>query len=168
MFTKLLFAVLGQVNIGTNISYKDLSVPSILVLFVNFIANEMNCKQLSKRVVQWFNETKDVMKSTFSIRFRGKESNNYLKTFPKLIKVLLTTSYFDIGKYRNRLFQVFYQSLQLRALVSYSTRMDDVPEEYFSFMRKCGINLFMCCAFYDEHVSPSLWTFILPCCSSSC
>ena len=28
-------------------------------------------------------------------------------------------------------FQVFYQSLQLRALVSYSTRMDDVPEEYF-------------------------------------
>ena len=50
MFTKLLFAVLGQNNIGTNISYKDLSVSSILVLFVNFIANEMNCKQLSKRL----------------------------------------------------------------------------------------------------------------------
>ena len=79
------------------------------------------------------------MKSTFSIRFRGKESNSYLNKFPKLIKVLLTTSYFNIEKYRNRLFQVFYQSLQLRALVSYSTRIDDVPEGYFSSMRNVAL-----------------------------
>ena len=58
--------------------------------------------------------------------------------------------------------QVFFESLKLRKLVSFSVRIEDLdlPSD-LEAMSEAGINLFQCCALFDSRISPSLWCFAL-------
>ena len=118
----------------------------------------MNCNALGKKVIQWFNENKEANKERdFTFRFRGKESFNYLQSFPSLISWLK-------DKFKNpdacyRLMQIFYQSLYLRKIVSFSVRIEDIVLADTIEMEISGQKLFRCAALFDTHISPSLWTF---------
>jgi len=49
----------------------------------------MNCNALGKKLREWFNESSDFKNEKgFRYRFRGKESSNYLKSFPGVIAAL--------------------------------------------------------------------------------
>ena len=55
-----------------------------------------------------------------------------------------------------RLFQVFYQSLQLRKIVSYSVRIEDTDFEIQEMMN-AGRKLFLSIAFHETSITPSIW-----------
>jgi len=116
----------------------------------------MNCNFLSKKLITWFDENQGSKVQDFSFRFRGKESNNFLSFFPKLIEFLKEK--FNDKNRVQRLLQIFYQSLQLRYVVSYSVRITEITEEDIAEMQKYGRKLFQSCALYDTSITPSLWT----------
>ena len=64
-----------------------------------------------------------------------------------------------------RLIQIFYESINLRQLISYSVRICGIKETDIPEMKKAGLNLFRACALFDCSVTPSLWCFSLvaPC-----
>ena len=113
----------------------------------------MNCNYLGKILRQWFDESSDyTQEKNFSFRFRGKESFNYLQHFSSLIGEL--SSKIQSQEDRLCLFQIFYQSLILHKLVSYSVRIENITANEILEMA-----LFKSCCLYDTHVSPSMWVF---------
>ena len=88
----------------------------------------MSCNYLAKKLCEWFDESKDFKnEKDFTFRFRGKESFNYLQNFPKLIDVLVPKIK-DVDSIF-KLSQVFYQSIQLRKLISFSVRIENITKE---------------------------------------
>ena len=159
MFMKLVKVVLASSDISTNIKFfKDLPQDNLFSFFINYVRTEMNCNFLGKKMITWFNENKEGKgEKVFSFRFRGKESFNYLKYFPTLI-VAIKTKLQDSNAI-NRLLCVFYQSMCLRKLVSFSVRIEEISAQDLYEMKQAGRKLFVSCAKYDLNVTPSLWTF---------
>ena len=160
LFMKILKIVLVQSTFPSNLkSFSDLSDDNLLCIFISFIKKNMNCNLLSKKLIAWFNENKVAKKEReFGFRFRGKESFHYLKSFPHLISMLLE----KVDKRSCQCFiQVFYESLNLRKLVSFSVRIEDLDENIIEAMNQAGLNLFLSCALFDTRISPSLWCFAL-------
>ena len=90
---------------------------NLFVVFIEFIRTDMNSNYLAKKLIAWFNENKTAGKERdFGFHFRGRESLNYLKGFPSLIKMLKPKVSHDAFKL---LIHIFYQSIMLRDLVSY-------------------------------------------------
>jgi len=53
------------------------------------VITDMNCNALGKKLREWFNKSSDFKNEKgFRYRFRGKESSNYLKSFPGVIAAL--------------------------------------------------------------------------------
>ena len=63
-----------------------------------------------------------------------------------------------IQQWREKLFQVYFQSLNLRKLISFSVRVVDFNEEDVTEMLVAGRKLFRSCCKFDKCLTPSLWT----------
>ena len=128
---------MSQANLPSNIkSFNEIQEDNLLVVFINFVKTNMNCNYLSKKLITWFNENREAKKEKpFGFRFRGKESFNYLQNFPQLFQMLK----FKIASQAfHRLMQVFYQSINLRKLVSFSVRIENISEEDIQCMQEVG------------------------------
>ena len=159
-FVKILKIVISQANLPAEVKcFKDLPDDNLFVHFIKFIRVEMNSNYLAKKIIAWFNENKvSKQQREFGFRFRGRESYNYLQGFPSLIYML--KSLVDKNSYLH-LLQVFYESVCLRKLISYSVRIEDTDDLDVDDMITTGRHLFTACALYDGSVSPSLWCFAL-------
>jgi len=149
LFMKILKAVLSVAEIPSSVKmFSELSSLNLLSYFIGFVAKDMNCNYLAKKLRQWFNESSDFKnEKNFSFRFRGKESYHFLQHFPMLIASLIQK--IDSTDFHFHLFQVFYQSLMLRKLVSFSVRINDISMSDIDEMEKVGRSLFKCCCLYD-------------------
>ena len=109
-FLKILNVVVTESDIPASVKcFADVSESNLLSLFFDSLVKKtMNCNYLSKKLKQWFNENvKSINVSQFSFRFRGKESKNYLSSFPQVITVLFKKVKPSM---KGRLAQIFYQS----------------------------------------------------------
>ena len=70
-------------------TYSQLEDTNVFVSFVNFIRKGMNLNALAKKIVSWFNETTRSIEKDFQYRFRGQESNAFLKLFLVLFSKFL-------------------------------------------------------------------------------
>jgi len=132
-------------------AFKDLHENDFLSTFVEFVRSSMNCNFLCTKLIQWYNESGGKLEGDFSFRFRG-----YLKHFPDLIQMMLVNL-----KNRNvagRFHEVFYQSVHLRKIISYSVRIENFNQTILEDMKKECAYLFKACCRLDSKVSPSLWT----------
>ena len=59
--------------------------------------------------------------------------------------------------YKLKLIEIFYQSIKLRKMVSYSVRIVDVNQEDIDDMKKTGRELFISCCLFDTKITPSMW-----------
>ena len=78
-------------------------------------------------------------KVEFTFRFRGQESRNFLEKFPALIAMLMQLEYGNssVVVYQ-RLARIFFQTIQLRKLVSYASRVESLSEDEQGRMTKAG------------------------------
>ena len=104
--------------------------------FVFFIKDNMNCNFLSKKIQRWFNDNTGKTDKDFTFRFRGKESLGYMKHFPELIELLVSNIKDD--NVLKRLYEIHYQSIYLRKLLSYTVRITDFNEEDFFDMKNAA------------------------------
>lgn len=157
MFMKLLGICTAKSDLKNIKNYKDISENSLILLFVSHIRKEMGCNYLSKKVIQWFNESGGKLDTDFSFRFRGKESFAFLKHFPELINMILrnvTSSTIVVS----RLHRIYFQFIQLRKIISFSVRVSNFDENLHAEMESSCILLFKSCSFTEDRISPSLWT----------
>ena len=93
----------------------------------------------------------------FTFRFRGKESFQFMQTFPEMILMIFEdNSINSAAKYR--LIQIHCQSILIRQLLSYSVRITNFNSCYLVEMKSVGITLFKLSCLFDNRISPSLWT----------
>ena len=137
-------------------SYKSIPQGTLFVKFVTFIHDDMNCNFLSKKIQRWFNDNSGKTEKDFSFRFRGKESFSYMKHFMCLIEMILANVSSETVK--SRLHQVYYQSVHLRKLLSYTVRIVDLNTDLLKDMKLEGQLLFKSSCMFDQRISPSLWT----------
>ena len=127
-FVKILKVVYHNTNFAKSVTkYKKLFRSSLFEKFVVSVHSLMRCNGLSKKLQAWFNDAKDKLTvANFNFRFRGKETRAYLRHFPEIINNL-------ISKVKNtsvpRLLRVHHQSVLLRKVISYSTRITNISEE---------------------------------------
>ena len=118
----------------------------------------MGCNQLAKRLIKWYNESGGKLEGEFSYRFRGKESNVYLRKFPLLAQMMLQNLNTNTIKVKSRIHEIFYQSSLLRKVVSYSVRIVNCDKNILQKLEKEASELFKACCLLDQNISPSLWT----------
>lgn len=155
-FMQLLKLCISQSKLQSVKTYREIPVECLFYKFVDFIHYSMSCNFLAKKIKTWFNESCGKVEKDFTFRFRGKESFLYMKHFPSLIKMIL--SYTSNEQIRYRLHQIFFESLRLRQVLSYSVRIEDFDENMVLHMKKEANALFHACCFYEQRISPSLWT----------
>ena len=119
----------------------------------------MNCNLLSKKIQRWFNDNTEKTDKDFTFRFRGKESLGYMKHFPRLIELLVSN--IKDGNVLKRLYEIHYQSIYLRKLLSYTVRITDFNEEDLLDMKNVANVLFKACCSFEGKISPSLWTLCI-------
>ena len=155
MFLKLMKICTGHSNLKNLKSFSEIPENSLFVKFTKFVREEMNSNFLSKKIRIWFNDNKGKVEQDFSFRFRGKESGNYLKHFPELIKMILSNLEEDTVVYR--LYQILYQSICLRKVISYAVRIQSFSEVLLQDMKTECKKLFRSCCLFEQRISPSLW-----------
>ena len=116
----------------------------------------MGCNFLAKKIMIWFNENNGKVEKDFTFRFRGKESFLYMQKFPELINMII--EHVDNNQVIYRLHQIYYQSICMRKVLSYSVRIDSFTLDDLGDMKKQSNSLFKSCCIYDQKISPSLWT----------
>ena len=163
MFMKLLHICFTQSNIKNAKTFKDIDGNELIVCFLSYIRKEMGCNYLSKKVEQWFNENGGKIESTFTFRFRGKESFSLLKNFPELLLLILEKV--SDSTVLSRIFAIHFQLIQLRKVISYSVRITNFNKSALEEMRVACNLLFKACCLTENRVSPSLWTL---CCAAPC
>ena len=154
-FMKLLKLSLSQSKISPNLkAYSDLQETLLFVKFVEFLRQPMTLKYLSNKIKSWFTETK--REKDFEFRFRGKESLKYCQNFPALIKLIADeVSNHDILK---KLHEVFFISVELRATISLSARIENIDANDLACLKEHSFNVYKACALTQPRVSPSIWT----------
>ena len=96
-------------------------------------------------------------KKIFHIDFAEKKVSTSYVFSPYLISELVDK--IESREIKLKLFQVFYQSLMLRKLVSYSVRIVNITTNEIDEMERIGKSLFKACCLFDARVSPSMWVF---------
>ena len=155
MFLKLLRVAADQSRNRCK-SYKDLQETDFLHKFIEYIRTTMSCNYLASKLVQWYNESGGKLEGEFSFRFRGKESYIYLQKFPFLIKMMLQN--LESNNVQQRIYEVFYQSVHLRKIISYSVRIVQFNKEILKDLSEECYSLYKACCILDRTISPSLWT----------
>ena len=153
----ILFKIcVSQTNFKGAKSFKDIPVDTLFYKFVDFTRKGMNCNFLAKKIERWFNENSGKFQSEFTFRFRGTESLYYMRHFPELIKLLVSN--ITDNKVISRIFEIHFQSIHLRSLLSYSVRISNFTHNDLCQMKSEAILLFKACCIFDGKVTPSLWT----------
>ena len=155
-FMKLFKICTAETNFRNFKNFKDLPSAALIVKFVIFIHNEMNCNFLSKKITTWFNESFTTGNKEFGFRFRGKVSFHFLKNFPKLI--LFIFNEVKNVKLKQRLMEIHLQCINLRKILSLCVRIVSFDETMLQEMFTVGKQLFKLCCLFDQTISPSLWT----------
>ena len=157
-FCKVLDIVVMEANLSPDIKmFKDIPEENLLKVFINFVKVEMNSNLLAKKLISWFNENYQRIRTTvFDFRFRGKESFNYIHNVQNLMLMLKDRL---TGRNYIRMYELFYQSLLLRDLISLSVRIKDINMEDIKYMSECGRKLFCAATKFNSTISPSLWVF---------
>ena len=155
-FMKLFKICLAKTNLGKAKSYSEIPQESLFVQFVEFIHSQMNCNFLSKKIQRWFNDNSGKTERDFAFRFRGKESFNFMQSFPELIMMIFTNV--TQADLKQRLAQIHYQCILLRKLLSFSVRVVDFDENLLQEMILTGTRLFKATCIFNQRISPSLWT----------
>ena len=137
-------------------SFGMLKDTSIFASLVNFIRKDMKLNALAKKMISWFNETTRSIEKDFKYRFRGQESNAFLKHFPTLFLKFLYTVENDSQK-KKMFFRTYYQLIYVRKLVSYSVRLLNFSQSDLDDNILCGRKLFVACCKHYTAMSPSLW-----------
>ena len=153
---RLLFSCITQL---CSKKFAELPKDDFLVLFVNFIKKDMNCNALGKKIKTWHNESRVNAKKfepTFTYRFRGQESNAFLRLFPKVFRKFYYLVRGDQKK-EVKFLQIYFHLILLRKLVSYSARLEDFTLEDAKDMKNVGRKLFVAAARHHNKISPSLW-----------
>ena len=109
---------------------------------------------MGKKIIAWFNE--NGLSRELGFKFREEESYNYWKRFPLLILML---KLYIFEQNLTHLVQIYYESLCLCMLVSYSVRIEDASDIDASKIISVGQKLFGACCLYDNNISPSMWCF---------
>ena len=117
----------------------------------------MGCNCLSKKVIQSYNESGGKLDGNFTFRFRGKESFAFLKQFPELIKMIIS-SLPSTSTVILRLHRIYFQFIQLCRVISFSVRVTDFDEKLLCEMEKSCRLLFKSRSLTEDRVTPSLWT----------
>ena len=156
MFMKLLHVCITQSNLNGKKSYKEISEASLFVIFLDYIRATMSCNYLSKKIIQWYNESSGKMDSAFSFRFRGKESFAFLKHFPELVCMIISNVNTD--SVVTELHQIYFQFINLRKVISFSARIEDFNVETLLEMKKHCNLLFKSCCYFNDNITPSMWT----------
>lgn len=164
IFMKIWYLVIGVAGISNSIKlFKGIPDSNILSVFVQFLCKEMKSNKLGKKLIEWFNETRN-KETAFAFRFRGEESRNYLTGFPVLIAMLYKKVKIlpESEKLRERLAVIFLESIFLRQLISHSVRVTDISMENLIKMISIGQKLFkLHCMHETVNPSPSLWTLCI-------
>ena len=112
----------------------------------------MTLKFLSDKIKRWFSETK--REKDFEFRFRGRESLKYCQHFPSLVKLLVDeVSDQDVLK---KLHEVYYISIELRAAISLSARIENFGKNDLALLKEHCNNDYTACALTQPRVSPSI------------
>ena len=61
---------------------------------------------------------------------------------------------------KQRLFQIFYQGIQLRLIISYAVRIESITENDIIHMKLACKKLFKSCCLFDTSISPSMWNLV--------
>ena len=140
-------------------SYKDIPQNNIFYKFVSFLQKEMKLNILAKKMISWFNESSRGIDKDFQFRFRGQESNAFLKYFQALIlHVLPSVEEVDLeGTYKERLNKYFKQLILLRKMISYSVRLIDFSLNELGDMIESGKELFKASCLSETNTTPSMW-----------
>ena len=140
-------------------SYKDIPQNNIFYKFVSFLQKEMKLNILAKKMINRFNESSRGIDKDFQFRFRGQESNAFLKYFPALIlHVLSSVEEVDLeGTYKERLKKYFKQLILLRKMISYSVRLIDFSSNELEDMIESGKGLFKASCMSERNTTPSMW-----------
>ena len=158
-FLKIFKICTSETNFKNAKSFKDIPTKSLFVKFVNFIHDEMSCNFLSKKIKQWFNESFSGGDRDFTFRFRGKESNSFLRNFQKLI--LFVFELVEKIQLKQRLIEIHYQCKKLRKLLTLSVRIVNFDQEGVEEMKNVGKQLFKACCLFYQNVTSSLWTLCI-------
>ena len=156
---KEIFIRFWKVLFGTSVftkfkSFSNIPADNIFCILVTFVRKEMKLNTLAGKMIMWFNETKRGVDRDFKYRITGQESNALLKYFPLLFsKFILLVD----AKVKKRFLQYFYQLLQIRKLISYSTRLINFNHSDLQEMLLSGKNLFKVSCLSGTSVSPSFW-----------
>ena len=153
---KLFKICLAKTNLGKAKSYSEIPQESFFVQFVEFIHSQMNCNFLSKKIQRWFNDNSGKTERDFAFRFRGKESFNFMQSFPELIMMIFTNV--TQADLKQRLAQIHYQCILLQKQLSFSVRVVDFDENLLQEMILTGTRLFKATCIFNQRKSPSLWT----------
>jgi hypothetical protein len=149
LFMKLFRIVVSGSDLKNIRVYSDVSPDSLFFKFIDFLRSKMGCNFLSKKLITWFNE------SSLTFRFRGQESLAYIKHFQSLIFMLLSNITND--ELKIKIHQMFYCSLLLRRVISYSVRIEDFDNNMQIQLENNASPLFKACCLFYPRLSVSLW-----------
>lgn len=155
MFMKLLRLSYSESNIGNIKTFNQVTEEKLFFKFITFVRYSMGCNSLSSKVIQWVNENNGKVEKPFTFRFRGAESRAFLSHFPELIVLMLNS--IESEQVVNRLHQLFYQSICLRKIISYSVRIEDFDLIKLQHLEQSCRHLFITSSLLEKKISPSLW-----------
>ena len=156
-FTKVLNVAKRETIVPRSTTlFKELGEDCIYVILVTFVRTTMKCNQLGKKLIKHF-DADPSFKTPYDARFRGHESNMFLEKFPILLSEL--KNWVKDDQSHKDLYNIFYQKILLRKLVSYSVRITGISLEDASTMKKIGRSLFKACCLGSLSITPSMWTF---------
>lgn len=141
----------SQSNLKQFKSFKEILKDYLFGKFLNFIKTSMNYNFLSKKIDGTM-KTQEKLKKILHLGF-GKKKVLYLNNFTRLLQMLFS----DITDKNilKRLLQVYYQSLNLRKLLSYSVRISEFTHSDLESMKRIAHLLFKACCLSDQRVTPS-------------
>lgn len=156
MFLKLIAISTDKQNLYKFTTFKDVPENTLFRKFLMFVKEKLGCNFLSKKVSEWFNDTKGKLDSQFGYRFRGKESAAFLKNFPCLIEFILRNVSSEATKLT--LHRIHFQFVHLRIVISNTARVNNFDQEQLKIMENSCKILFKSCCLTENKVTPSFWT----------
>ena len=141
----------SQSNLKQFKSFKEILKDYLFDKFLNFIKTSMNYNFLSKKLDGTM-KTQEKLKKILHLGF-GEKKVLYLNNFTRLMQMLFS----DITDKNilKRLLQVYYQSLNLRKLLSYSVRISEFTHSDLESMKRIAHLLFKACCLFDQRITPS-------------
>ncbi|XP_031550490.1 uncharacterized protein LOC116287922 [Actinia tenebrosa] len=141
-------------NVSGVSSFSKLPSHSKLVRYVETLRTKCNLPRVAKKVIKWFEDSKNSQKDKFDYRFTGKDSRMFLHNFMFLFEIIEEGS--DGQHYQQRLYALVLICLCLRDAVSLFCRTDITGDQVSKLKDLCSIYYRAYYVFYS--VNPTVWT----------